>query len=101
MAKKTIIRIWQEVDIDEVGPQLLIAGSTTADCGKCKEISLPFDTRTCPKCGTYFKYMSTRISESPGEAKRLKAKRPDLIIVDFRDFKDIKARNKAKGLWGD
>lgn len=101
MAKKSIIRIWQEVNLGEIEPQLLIAGSTTGDCASCREVGIQLDARTCPKCGLVFKYMGTRISNSAGEAKRLKAKRPDLIIIDFRDFKELQARAKAQGFLGE
>lgn len=97
MAKKSLIRMWQETDIQSIEPHLLIAGSTTADCASCKEIGISFEAKNCPKCGTFFKYLGTRISNSSREAKRLRAKRPDLILIDFQDFKEVIARDKAHG----
>ncbi len=101
MTKKSIMRVWQEVDIQEIEPHLLIAGNVTGDCGNCKEINISLDAKQCPKCGTSFKYMGTRISNSPREAKRLRAKRPDAILIDFKDFKEIQVRKKARGFLGD
>ncbi|MBN1354613.1 MAG: hypothetical protein JW994_08115 [Candidatus Omnitrophica bacterium] len=101
MTKNALIRIWQEVDIKTVEPHLLIAGHTTADCGNCKEIGISLDAVTCPKCGTAFKYISSRIFDSSKEAKRFKVRRPDLTIIDFRDFKEIQARIKAHGFLGE
>jgi len=101
MTKKAIVRVWNEIDINEIEPRLLIAGSTSADCGNCKEVGMPFDTIRCPKCGVAFKYMGTRLAGSVSEAKRLKLKRPDLVLLDFKDFKEAKARSKARGFLGD
>lgn len=100
MAKKSIIRIWQKVDVDLIGPHLLIAGSLTADCGNCKEVNIRIDSRNCPNCKTAFSYIGTRISSSAKEAKRLRAKRPDLTVIEFADFKEVEARKKARGFLG-
>ena len=101
MGSKSIVRIWQEVDIKTIEPHLLIAGNVSGDCANCKEVGIPFESKTCPKCGTLFKYMGTRISNSIKEAKRLRIKRPDLVLIDFKDFKEIQARTKAHGILGE
>jgi len=101
MSAKLIVRVWQEIDIKEIEPRLLIAGSTSADCGNCKEIGIPFGTITCPKCQAAFKYMGTRLPSSPREAKRLRAKRPDLILIELKDFKEAQARTRARGILGE
>lgn len=101
MVSKSIIRIWKEADIKAIAEHLLIAGSTTGDCGNCKEVGISLDAKECPKCGNLFKYMGTRISNSIREAKRLRLKRPNLIIIDFRDFKEMQARSKARGILGE
>ena len=97
----SIIRVWQEMDIKAIKPHLLIAGNVSADCGNCKEINVSMDAKNCPKCGTIYKYMATRISGSIREAKRLKSKRPDLTVIEFNDFKELQARSKARGFLGD
>ena len=97
MDKRSFVRVWQEVDIGEIEPHLLVAGSTTGDCGKCKEIGISLDAKNCPKCGAQFKYTGTRISSSAVEARRLRARRPDLVLIDFQDFKNVLSRRKARG----
>jgi len=97
MAKNPLIRIWQEADIKSIKPHLLIAGSTTGDCISCREVGISFEAKNCPKCGTLFRYIGTRISNSAKEAKRLRAKRPDLILIEFQDFKSAQARSSAHG----
>ena len=49
------------------------------------------ETRTCPECGTVFKYIASRRLEThPSErfqlAKRLAEKRPDLLLIDYQDY---------------
>ena len=101
MSNMSLIRVWQEMDTSLIAPQLLVAGSTSGDCGSCREVGISLDAKKCPKCNAEFKYIGTRISSSAKEAKRLRSKRPDLILVDFGDFKDVQARKKAHGFLGD
>ena len=101
MSDRAIIRVWQEMDIKEIEPRLLIAGTIGADCGNCKEVGISFDAITCPKCGAAFKYIGTRISDSMKEAKRLKRKRPDLVLINYKDVKELQARDKARGFLGE
>ena len=100
MTTNPIVRIWKEVDIGEIKPRLLISGSLGCDCASCKEVGIPFESITCPKCRTAFKYIATRGKNSAKEAKRLHRKRPDLIIIDLEDFKAAQARTSARGIFG-
>jgi hypothetical protein len=95
------MRIWNEVDIGEIRRNLLIAGSTVGDCGNCKETGISFEATHCSKCQTAFKYMASRVSDSTKEARRLLAKRPDLMLVELKDYKEAQARTRAHGLLGD
>jgi len=97
---KSIIRVWQEMDVKLIEPHLLMAGQVSADCSNCKEVGIPFEAKACPKCGTLFKYMGTRVSNSTKEAKRLHRKRPDLTLVEFSDVKEVQARDRARGFLG-
>ena len=101
MSEKSLVRVWQELGLKEIESQLLIAGHVSGDCGNCREIGISFDSTNCPKCRNIFKYMATRLSDSPKEARRLKTKRPDLVLIDLKDFKDGAARRKAKGFLGE
>jgi hypothetical protein len=101
MDERAIVRVWQEVSVKDVSPHLLIAGELSADCWNCKEVGIAFETKNCPTCGTLFKYMGTRLTGTVREAKRLRAKRPDLILIDLKDFKEGEARKRAHGFLGD
>ena len=99
MAKRSFIRVWREVDTDDVSEHLLIAGTISADCAKCREIGISFEAKACPKCGTAFEYIGTRISSATKELRRIRGKRPDLATIDYNDFKEIAIRERAKGIF--
>jgi hypothetical protein len=99
---KVWIRTWVEDELDQIKNHILIAGELSSDCGKCKEIGLDIKTtKTCPNCGTTYKYITTRLaSGNAGERftviKRIRAKCPDLIFVDYDDFKKLTSRSIAE-----
>ncbi len=95
---KIFIRVWQETDLDEIKQRLLIVGDLTGDCSQCRQIGIDYPTSiTCPKCQTAFKYLASRSKEASfGHIKRIKEKRPDLIFIDYNDFKNAIDRQKAK-----
>ena len=82
-----------------LGDDVFISGTVSAGCSPWKEIGIPFEAKACPKCGTTFKYIGTRISKATGELKRIREKRPDLTVIDYNDFKEILAREKARGIF--
>ena len=97
MSGNFYIRVWQYLDLFEVQKHLLICGDPTGNCANCREVGINIqDTKSCPACKTEFKYIATRVKGSTFQAKRLKAKRPDLIAIDFSDFKDAQARSEAR-----
>ncbi len=88
-----LIRVWKEIDIKDVSGHLLIVGITSADCSNCRELGINYSTAIyCPKCGIDFKYIASRGKE----VKRIKEKRPDLIFIDYEDYKKITGFTKAK-----
>lgn len=100
------LRVWQEFDVEEVEKHLLILGDLTGDCGACRELGIHYqDAKECPKCRTSFKYVASRRLEThPGErfqlASRLKARRPDLVFIDYEDYKKTIGRKKARDFFG-
>ena len=97
------IRIWQTLDIREVESRLLISGDTVGDCANCRCLGIQYDQKTCPQCKTEFKYLTSRRMEShPGESfrivQRLKEKRPDLIFIDYTDYKHLSGKLKGRNL---
>lgn len=90
------IRVWKEFDIEEVSAHLLMAGDLTGDCSKCRELGIDYSkAKVCPKCETNFKYIASRRRE----VRRIKNKRPDLIFIDFEDYKKAQGKLKARNLF--
>jgi len=91
-----LIRVWKEFDAGEISKHLLIAGLLTADCSNCRELGIDYSTaKTCPKCGVDFKYIASRGKE----IKKIKNRRPDLIFIDFEDYKKTTGEIKAKNFF--
>ncbi len=103
---REFLRIWQVFDIEEVEKHLLILGDLTGDCAACRELGIHYqDARECPKCKTTFKYVTSRRLEThPGErfqiASRLKDRRPELVFIDYEDYKKTLGRKKARDFFG-
>ncbi len=102
---RSLIRVWNELDIEEIRKHLFVAGELTANCENCQQLGIDFNTAAlCPQCGTAFKYIAfrkkSRWSEEISAISRLKEKRPDLVIVDYEDIKQASGKSKARQLFG-
>ena len=90
------IRVWKEFDIQDISEHLLIVGDITGDCSKCRALGIDYSkAKACPKCETNFKYITSRTRET----RRIKNKRPDLIFIDFEDYKKATGKIKARDLF--
>lgn len=91
-----LLRAWKEFNIDDISRHLLIVGALTADCSHCRELGINYSIATsCPKCGTEFKYIASRNKET----RKIHEKRPDLIFIEFEDYKRVTGFIKAKNLF--
>lgn len=87
------IRVWKELELNDVSEHLLIVGVTVGDCSKCRALGIEYSTaKACPKCGTDFKYAASRTKE----IRKIKNKRPDLIFIDFEDYTRVTSQIKAR-----
>jgi len=92
--------------LEEVEKHLLILGDLTGDCAACRQLGISYlEARECPHCKTSFKYVTSRRLEThPGErfqiASRLRDKRPDLVFIDYEDYKRTQGRKKAREFFG-
>lgn len=99
---RELLRTWQTYDIEEVARHMLILGDVTGDCGACRELGIAYlEVRECPKCRTNFKYVtSRRLDAHPGErfqiVGRLRERRPELVFIDYEDYKRTLGRKKAR-----
>jgi len=101
--RQSLIRVWQQLNAEEVKKHLLLAGELTANCENCQELGIDFTKAgMCPECNTAFKYISFRKksnrSEELSAIGRLREKRPDLIIIDYEDIKRACGKSQARNL---
>ncbi|MFH1854169.1 MAG: hypothetical protein ABH815_02530 [Candidatus Omnitrophota bacterium] len=90
------VRVWKEIDIKEMSNHLLVVGDLTGDCSNCRALGIDYTKASiCPKCGTNFKYIASRSRE----VGKIIKKRPDLIFIDFEDYKKITGKIKARNLF--
>lgn len=90
------VRVWKEFDIQDISEHLLVVGDITGDCSKCRELGIDYsNAKSCPKCETHFKYIACRTRE----IKKITKKRPDLIFIDFEDYKKALGKIKARNLF--
>lgn len=97
---KGFIRIWKELEVDDIAKQLLLVSEVSGICQNCKNLGIDYLTvKECPHCKTVYKYIAVRTdnkSDLHMKVKRLIEKRSDLILIDYEDFKNYFNRIKAK-----
>ena len=96
MAKR-FIRVWNEIDIENVSRHLIIIGDLLASCGNCSQIGLDPSLSSCPKCKTDFKYATfTSEKDRSSQIAKMRDKLKDKIFIDYSDYKRCKAEFKAR-----
>lgn len=100
------LRTFKRFDLEEVKKSLLIMGDLTGNCASCNALGIdPYQAKTCPECGTTFRYIASRRLEThPSErfqlARRLSEKRPDLTLIDLSDFQKTEGSKTAREFFG-
>ncbi|EQA44219.1 hypothetical protein LEP1GSC050_3270 [Leptospira broomii serovar Hurstbridge str. 5399] len=97
------IRVWKKMSVSEVTSHLLIIDDLYGTCGNCKHLGLNYTKdRSCPKCGSKFKYLATNL-KAPGEiAKvlaRIEKEGMEFILIDREDYTQSKAKDAVKDLF--
>lgn len=96
------LRVWQKCDIEEISKCLLIVGDVSADCSACRELGIDYaNSPRCPKCGTTFRFITSRGAGKldlarGGTVKRIKERRPDLTFIDYDDYKEVTGKQSAR-----
>ena len=96
------IRVWQSCDIQEITKHLMVVGDLTADCAACRELGIDYAAaKTCPKCGTVFRFIASRMTgpldkNRGATVKRIKERRPDLTFIDHGDYKEVTGKQSAR-----
>ena len=95
------LRIYKKFHLDEVKTHLLTYGALSGSCAHCKELDVKLDAQTCPQCKTLFKYIAFQnVKDHLPKMLRISHERPDIIFVDYDDFKRLEGEEKAKGILG-
>ncbi len=95
------LRIYKKFYIDEVKSHLMTYGMLTGMCANCKDMDAKLEHLKCTACGNEFKYIAFQnVKDHMPKMLRIAAERPNVIFVDYDDFKKIEGEEKAKGILG-
>lgn len=81
------LRIWQELNLEDIKQHLLVIGELSAECFNCHELGIDSASRSCPNCGTVFKYIGFRRKLRAQDFKSFNQERTGVKLIDFFDFK--------------
>jgi hypothetical protein len=95
---KGLLRVWKELDLQDVEKHLIVIGELSAECFPCHKVGLDKKALSCPGCGTHFKYMGFRRKVDLNYLRRSRQDFPHLIFIDFDDFKRVTAKRDARKL---
>ena len=91
------LRIYKKLDFPSVKSKLLIYGALSGSCANCKTMELKLDMSACPHCHAEFKFISfLNIKDHLPKMLRLSSERPDVIFIDYEDFKRTEGAVKAQ-----
>jgi len=97
------VRIWKELNTEEVEKQLLLVEDLYGTCANCKKLGLNYlKDKTCSSCGTTFKYIATTLKNPSDIQKllnRMKSNNIDLIMIERDDYKKAQAKDALKDLF--
>ena len=101
MSGDRFVRIYKKFYIDEMKAHTLMYGALAGICANCKSMDVKLDMLKCPSCGNEFKYVAFQnVREHMPKILKLVGERPDVLIVDYDDFKRAEGEEKAKGILG-
>jgi hypothetical protein len=95
------LRIYKKFYIDEVKVHLMTYGALTGMCANCRDMDAKLDMLKCAQCGTEFKYIAFQnVKDHMPKMLRIAQERPNIIFVDYDDYKRIEGEEKAKNILG-
>lgn len=98
---KQYLRVYQNLEIEEIQRHLLLIDDLYGSCANCKQVGLNYTKDlSCSQCKTEFKYLATKL---PQEVKKILARLEQdgrkLIVIDRDDFDKATAKNSLDGLF--
>jgi hypothetical protein len=101
--KSKFIRVWKQMDGEEIKKQLLYIDDLYGTCGNCKKLGLNYlKDKKCPDCGAVFKYLATKITNPSEVGKilaRIQKENLDLTLIEREDFEKSNARDAVRDLF--
>lgn len=104
---KAFIRVWQELDTEEIKKHLVVVGQVSGTCQNCNTLGIDYiNANSCANCKTDFRFITLR-PEKEGKdigfsnIRLIKQRRPDLVFIEHSDFKKFIASRKAQDIFGD
>ncbi|MDX1961440.1 MAG: hypothetical protein SFU98_22925 [Leptospiraceae bacterium] len=105
MAEKKLrfVRVWKELDVEEIEKQLILIDDLYGSCGSCKKLGLNYlKDKVCPACGAKFKYIATNL-KSIGDIhkilQRMQANSIELTLIERDDYTKAQAKDALKDLF--
>ena len=96
MSRK-FLRVYKEIDVKMIKPNLLVYGDTSGVCENCSKMDLKLEVTHCPACQAEFKFIAFRnIAVHFPKVQKLFAERPQVAIIDFDDYKRNLGAMKAQ-----
>ncbi len=100
MASQRLIRIYKNLDIDEIKHNILLYGDLSGQCGKCGKLGVKLDAVKCPDCQTEFNFIAFKnIKDHMPKIQQLLVERAYVTFVDHDDYKRISGAVKAEGFF--
>ncbi|MBN2383919.1 hypothetical protein JXQ70_13670 [bacterium] len=100
--KKQFVRIWVELDMNDVKEHLIISDESLGSCAVCREVGIDIQTaKVCPSCKTEFRYVTAKPrgfqkEVDPKILARIRVKCPHLTIVDWADYDHGQGKTSAR-----
>ncbi|MFH1505227.1 MAG: hypothetical protein ABIH08_07600 [Candidatus Omnitrophota bacterium] len=96
---KVFLRAWKRFELADIQEHLIVAGELSSECYSCRKIGLELIAKSCPECGSNFQYMSFRRKVTPLFLNKVREQWPEVIFIDFEDFKKSVGKKDARELF--
>ncbi len=101
--KHKFIRVYRELEPDEIKRQLILIDDLYGTCGNCGQLGLNFTKdKVCPGCKTTFAYAMTKM-KNPGDIAKLLARIKNdglgLTLIEKDDYDRTSARDALGDLF--
>lgn len=94
-------RIYKKFYVDEIKSHLLTYGALSGICANCKNMDVKLDAAKCPECATEFKFIAFQnVRDHMPKMLKISQERPQIIFMDYDDFKRMEGEEKARGILG-